>query len=437
MSNSNDIQACYRFYEAINQNSLNQKKAVNELYHAFESGCKDKQIQAQLMMHLNVHEKDDANKLINVAEEIIKERHLLEQEIVRVCEARITLEQWKESLSLLDSSIERFGPTTTFLTIKAVVVDEQGDTAGAIQLLDEIIEKNEFDPRSVEIAAQIAGRCGLADKAKRLYELLLSHEVDSKRKLALLRMLFLLEMRIDPESAQLHRYCEKYGELADHDNESEEGLYLQMEFGVSVVNKEKPTEQAKVAIQKRLKNFIDKFPQSDYLKAVKFDPKAPPEDFLREIDRVTGMTDQAREWYRRNENLMRFGELTVPFAVRAKYLLNVCDFMHLWELSKRVSKDDRQYHLVIALGRYKYVDFSKLRGQVPLLDEVSLFVLSELELLGKVFSIFPKIAVPKSTLSRIQNWSHSILVSGFSEKAKKVSDTLMARLNSLFQPSLE
>ncbi len=333
LPNSNDIQSCYRFYKAINQNPLNKKKAVNELYHAFESGCKDKQIQAQLMMHLNVHEKDDANKLLNVAEEIIKERHLLSLEILRVCEARITLEQWKEALILLDSSIERFGPTTTFLTMKAVVVDEEGDTAGAIQLLDEVIEKNEFDPRAVEIAAQIAGRCGLADKAKRLYELLLSHDVDSKKKLALLRMLFLLEMRIDHESAQLGAYCEKYSEIADRNDEAEEGHYLQMAFGLSVVNKDKPTEETNAAFQKRLKNFIGKFPKSEHLKAVYFDPKAPPEDFLREIDKATGMTDQTRQWYSRNENLMRLGELVVPFAVRAKYLLNVCDFLHLYHLN--------------------------------------------------------------------------------------------------------
>ncbi len=437
LPNSDDIQACYRFYEAINRNPLDKKEAVNELYHAFESGCKDKQIQAQLMMHLNVHEKDDAKKILNVVAETIKERHLLEREIIRVCEARITLEQWEEAISLLDSAYERFGETNVFLTLRALVLDASGDTPNALKILDKIIESGNFEPRIAEITAQIAGRCGLANKAKKLYEQLLSQESDPKRKPALLRMLFMLEMKIDPESPQLRRYCDRYGELCNPENETEEGMYLQMVLGASTAGMEKPTDEARKSFQKRLNVFVSRFPNSKFLKAVHYKPGAPIEEFLKQLDEVTGMTPETRKWYQRNENLMRSGSLPVPFAVRAKYLLNVCDFLYLWELSKCVTKDDCQYHLVMALKLHKYRDSRVFTREVPLLDEVALIVLNDLGLLEKVFKIFPRVAIAKSTLTRVQNWGQSIFVSSFSQKAREIAEFLSKNIERLLQPSCE
>lgn len=435
LPNSNDIQACYRFYEAINQNPLDKKEAVNELYHAFESGCKDKQIQAQLLMHLDIHEKSDANKILKVVAETIKERHLLEREIIRVCEARITLEQWEEAISLLDSAYERFGETNVFLTLRALVLDASGDTPNALKILDKIIESGNFEPRIAEITAQIAGRCGLANKVKSLYEQLLSRESNRAKRIEIIRMLFMIEAGLNPKSPQLLRYCQEYGKLCDQTNELEEGIYLQMVFMASTLTKHKPTEDEKKTFQKRLDAFIKKFPQSNYLKAVYFDPKAKPQKFLEELSKVSGMTEKIHNWYAKNENLMQSGELVLPFAVRPNYLLNVGDLPYLWELSKFVDKDKKQYNLVMNLGRYSYRD-TTFEDRIPLLDEVSLVILNDLKLLERIFIVFRKIAIAKSTLLRIQNWKQGFLCSS-PKKAKEISETLSFKIDQILQPSCE
>ena len=281
----------------------------------------------------------------------------------------------------------------------------------------------------------MAGRCGLAHKAKSLYTRFLSQVEERTKKIEIIKMLFMTELGINPESPQLLKYCQQYERFCDQTNESEEGSYLQMVFMADVLTKYKPTKQEKQNFQKRLDSYIKKFPDSKYLKAVHYDPKDTAQKLLEEISNVSGFTNDVRNWYKKNENLMQSRELVLPFAIKPNYLLNVGDLPYLWEFSKYVSKESKQYNLVMSIGHYVYRDTAFLR-RIPLLDEVSLVILNDLKLLKQIFTLFNTIAITKPTLLRIQNWKQGFLCS-YPKKAKEIADTLSTKIDQILQPACE
>ena len=434
LPNSKDILAAYEFYETLSRSQLAKHEAVLTLYSHFEEGCHDKQVLSQLIRNLDSKEKKEAKKLIKVSKVLQTQIKLGWGDLLRVCESLYTIADWAGLLTLVESAFERFGKEPRLIAIKAMALDAAGDTPKALDLLEESSYENMSDTFALEIYTNIWMRCGFVERAHDLVTKMLEKAENSKRKLHLIRMLLLLEMNINPVSPKLLSYCEKYGQINDRNNEEEEGNYLQMVFLVDLSTKRKPTEQQKSDFPKRLKTFTEHFPNSKYLKAIQVRKDAPPEEILLQLDKATGMTDSIREQYRRNETLIKSGQLPIPFPVRHRYLLNVCDLLHLWQISKIAGVNNKQYHLVLEYGMYRYRSSSELNTKIPLIDEISLLVLNDLGLLDKLFDVFGKIAIAKSTIIRFQNWGQHV-ISTFSPIAKTITAQLKEHIHSIYQPS--
>jgi len=126
--------------------------------------------------------------------------------------------------------------------------------------------------------------------------------------------------------------------------------------------------------------------------------------------------------------------MILPFPIRPQYLLNVCDLLHLWQLAKVSSTDDRQYHLVLEGGEYSCKPIDEFNNKIPLIDEVSLLVLNDLGILPNIFGVFTKIAIARSTISRLQNWGQHY-ISAFVPPARSVTKELKKRITQIYQPS--
>ena len=430
LSNGKDILVVYEFYETLNRSQLAKPEAVSRLYVHFEEGCEDKQVLAQLMQHLEPIEKESAEKLIRISNVIQIQRKLTWDELLNVCQALSVTENWSELLMLTENAFKRFGQQTRLIAIKAMALDAMGETPKALDLLESSIRAEIYDRFALEVYSNIWIRCGFVDKAQDIVAKMLERTEDNKQKLEFIRILFLLEMNMNPESPKLFSYCEKYGQLNNSEDEDEEGIYLQLVLLENLSTKRKPSEQH----QKRLQAYTERFPNSRYLKAIVFRKDAPPEEILRQLDKVTGIDDSIREQYRRNETMLKSGQMIVPFPIRRNYLLNVCDLFHLWQISKIAGADNRQYLLTLEYGEYKCRPMEDILAKVPLIDEVSLLVLNDLGLLDNLFSIFKQVAIAKSTILRLQNWGQHA-ISAFSPIAKAITTKLREHIRAIYQPS--
>ncbi|MDR4496405.1 MAG: hypothetical protein MRK02_00505 [Candidatus Scalindua sp.] len=149
------------------------------------------------------------------------------------------------------------------------------------------------DPLALEIYINISARCGLVAKAKTLVLQFLEKATEKKQILHLLRMMFNIEMYIDPKGEGLIEICLRYGQLCDQDDESEEGLYL-IQFFMATLNTENVVQNNNVKdFQKRLQKYVDKFPESKVLRSFTLEEKAP-EEFLTQIKKIAGLTEEKR-----------------------------------------------------------------------------------------------------------------------------------------------
>lgn len=424
----------YEFIVTLNQNPLQKAEATETLYTVYRGGFKNDQILIQLLINLNPYKLETAQKVIEVANDITSKRDLVEDEYIILCDAKVTVKDWPGVLETSHKAQIRFATNPRFKAFEALALDEIGDTGKSIELLEEIAKGEKYDRLALEIYINIAARCGLIDKAKTLVARLLEKASQREQKLHLLRLLVIIEIYIDPKGKTSIEACIKYGQLCNKDDESEEGLYI-LQFMAATLDPEKSVPSGVVTeFQDRLKKFTEHFPESKIFRSITFNEEAP-EDFLAKLEQLTGFTEEKRKWYRRNENLLSRSQFPVPFVIRHKILLNVSNFLHLWEFCKVAGKDCPQYQLCISNGLYEARKIENFNKRIPLIDEVALVILFDLGLLECLFRIFALVAITKDSIYNLQKMAQHIFYTPFSTKAKDIIELLSKHVSNIQQPS--
>jgi hypothetical protein len=432
VENADIVLTLFSFCATLKKNTLAKDNAVAELYAHFEKGCRHPQLLSQLFHHLDLVRESSASKLTEVADAIRSQRQLTRDEILRFCEALSTLRKWDRMISVLNDASKRFPQDSRVLAAKAMALDNRGNTPEALTILTTLSPKTD-DRHILEMYANICARCGFAERAQETVCRLLEVAEGRERKLHCYRLLFILEMRRDYTSPRLVDYSNKYGELVDTAKEEEEGVYLQLSLMAHMGGKTEPDENAKSTFQRRAREFTGRFPNSEYLRAIQCPIDAPPSVFLSKLKEAIGITDSVPAQYQRAENLLKSGA-PLPFALRPQYLRNVCDVLHLWELAKASDTDQKQYHLLLEAGMYAYKPSPQWSTKTPLLDEVTLLVLNDLGMLADLFVVFDKVAIPRSAISRLQNWCQHF-ISGFTATAEAITNELRNHIDQICQPS--
>lgn len=433
---SKGLIAVHDYIIQVKQEPLKKSQALEKLYGVYKEGYKNYQILTQLLYDLNPYENASAQKIIEVLNDIILERDLLDNEYVIVCQAKTTIQDWNGVLETSQKAQIRFSVNPRFKAFEALALDEIGETGKSIDLLEEIVKGEKHDLLAFEIYINISARCGLIAKAKSLVVSFLEKVTERKQKLSLLRMMYNMEMYIDPKSKGLLDICLRYGQLCEQDDESEEGLYL-IQFCMATLDPERVVQDSIVKdFHKRYQKYVEIFPESKVLRSFTVEKKGP-EEILAQIEKVAGLTEEKKKWYQRNENLLCREGLPIPFLVKHKALLNVSSFLHLWELSKIAGKDYKQYQLAISIGTelYKIREVKNFKNRIPLIDEVSLVVLFDLELLEYLFNIFSKVAIAKNTILNLQMLAQQFSGTTHSTKAKSIVEILSRHVNKINQPS--
>ena len=428
------ILAIYEFITTLKRNPLEKEAALQKLYNLYKQGHTENEILDQLFGYLNPHERESAKKLIEVYEDIIKKRDLFENELLKVCQAMATLGKWNKVLTLTVSYLDRFKDSLKIIAVQALALDELGDTPAAIGLIEKVVNTEIYEPLVIEIYVNISLRCGFIERALKLISYMFENTSENNKKLDLLRMMYSLELHLNPENPKLLAICEKYGQINEKNDELQEGIYLLYFFSATLSEKISVTDQQKENFQHRLRIYTKKFPDSKVLRSVNISEDAKPYEILEKLSQVSGMTDEKKRWYERNENLLKHGQLPIPFLVRHKFLLNVTNLLHLWEIAKSVDRRSPQYLLMISASLHEYRDVSILK-RIPLIDETAILVLYDLGLLDKLFTLFSKVAISKKTIIKFLNWGQGFGGSIYYKKVRKITDTLKENIDHIVQPS--
>jgi tetratricopeptide (TPR) repeat protein len=382
-------------------------------------------------------EETQALTLLDVVKELRAHSRLAPGMSVHIGMALVTLKKWDALLELCEEAEREFDGNPRLLAFKGLALDRLGNTQGARQVLKNMLDGGITDSLALRTYVNIMVRCGFLDEALEAAEQILDTASSTAQMRDCIRLLFNLVQTKNPHDPRLLNLAIRIGELADPTNEVEEGLFLTMALvGTSTVNEALSAEKQE-EIRERAKAFFEKFPNSNVLRRIDTED-ASSDQLLQRLKEITGVTDESLKAQARMEREMRDGRLPIPFAWRTRLALpNIRDQLHLWEVSKQASPDDKQFHLLMETMDWEPKCEADVRGKIPLVDLTTLVLLLDLDLLDALFTHFATVAIAQSTLAEISTLCQVFSGSPGRDKCLDLQTRLRGKLGQITQPIVQ
>lgn len=422
---------------ARRKNQLGAAQSLAELTRVDAQLGHPKPTTLLLFQELDGGEEREAEQFMSVAARLRTVMRLSPMVAMKTAVALATLRRWSELLALCKEAEMEFDVTGRIKAFKALALDQVGRSDEARVLLETMLEEGMDDGLALNTYVNIMVRCGFAEKAKLAAELILERAQTRERRIECVKMLFSLEQQANAESPRLVDLAFRMGELANQEEEIEEGAFLGMATTASMSGTALRGEAREEQLNRRANAFFKRFPQSKILRRVELPVNAAPEDMLGALKAVVGISEEQEQQRAELEAKLQSGEMPFPFAWRPRFALsNVQDLVHLWELAKRSAPEDRKFHLDMTVGAWKQRSAEFFRSRTPLLDLLTLFVLKDLDLLDKVFEFFPRIAISQGTLGKLMKLSQFFSGSIFRQQCLELQERLKPCLSQILQPQV-
>ncbi|MES2281068.1 MAG: DUF4365 domain-containing protein [Pseudomonadota bacterium] len=390
-----------------------------------------------LFQELDAGKEREAEQFLSVTARLRSTMRLSPMVAMKTAVALATLRRWSELLALCEEAELEFDLTGRIKAFYALALDQLGRSDEARARIETMLEEGMDDGLALNTYVNIMVRCGFAEKAKSTAELILERAQSREKRIECFKMLFSLEQQANPESPRLVDLALRMGDLANQEDEVEEGVFLGMVTTATMVGATPISVARKDEINSRANAFFVRFPQSKVLRRIEFPVDAKPEEMLDALKAAAGISDEGEQQRSELEAKLQSGELPLPYAWRPKFALgNVQDVVHLWELAKRSNPEDKKFHLNMIGEKWQQRPVESFRSRTPLFDLLTLFVLKDLGILDKVFEFFPRVAISQGTLGELMKLSQVFSGSIFRDRCLELQESLKPRLAQILQPQV-
>lgn len=427
--------AVFTFNERVKDHPLERDQALSELVEAYKRLNKPPLIAKHILIELDNLDPIQANLSLELIE-VIQAHSLLEiTDYISYAQALSTLHKWEELLKLADDGLKQFQSNSRLIAIRAIALDKLGNTSEAYDLLKEVIEKPNVDRFALLSYIKIVERLGFVEQALAAVEKIFDGELDQSKKFEPLQHLFALVYQSNPADPRLGEIAWQMSDVVDQTDELQEGKFLMSVMTATLFANYKLSEEKSRAYQIRLDAYATKFPNSNVFVRIQTSDEDPGQDLIKQLEEVTGTTEDKLAIREKLQREIAQGIKPMPYSIRPRNIRDpITDIVMLWEVSKVSSWGARHLHLAMALSDWQEPQLKDYRGQIPILDLISLLVLSDLNLLDFLFKVFPKIAVGKATLHELQKLVSPIFGSQYRDKLLLIQNTLKKNLKNVIQP---
>lgn len=160
--------------------------------------------------------------------------------------------------------------------------------------------------------------------------------------------------------------------------------------------------------------------------------KTDAESMLESIRELTGITQEQIEKWEENKMSIRNGTLFVPFSMRGRFLSDTRDIFTTWILSLNTPEEFLEYKIKHApqLSESQFYNLFKESKEI-LLEETTLLILNELDLLDGFLDLVPRFSLVKSVFENIATSSHPLGGVPYSLIPKKILKTIQKHLDKI------
>lgn len=379
---------------------------IEDIYKEFESNNKNLVSAESLVMALRSGDPQEADFICNVVNVILSYRELYPEENIHYAQALSTLKKWGTLETLANKVIGRGDASNIWRLIKSAALDEQGQSAEALVVLDSGLSS---DDRNVEIASRYVNLClrlGLKDRVEdRLLRLMV--KCDNKQMIGYLEALLFVYSSDPKFYNKFINALSEYGKLIDQRSEQQEGQFLSFCLsGGAIANVD--MRKHIPDLDDRFQKFFSKFPKSKILRTIEF-PSDDPESFLSVLESEFAVDEEVAKKQKSYRYQLRCKSLSVPYLIVPGVLHEIRDVFDLWHRSKYMKDQYPEYCLVHSPKNNNFAhDDAFKEGSIVFIDETSLLLLHEVELLNHFFDSVYKVSMLRGTYDRFVRCSHSM-----------------------------
>lgn len=391
--------AVFQFVASFTGDKTARAAAKQALIEAFDKYPESSPIQIHLIQALNPNEHDDAKLALRLAEGIQSKRQLLSEEAVAKAHALITLGDTDQALRVMEAARTRFPNDSFLLASEALICERAGYVPRARSLLRDVLDASEF-ARSIYI--NIAARSGFLDEAATQLEAMLAGSSTRERRKEAMRSLISVEIHRGGKSPRLHQLVQEFGTLVDQESEEDEGIFIQTAMIAGILSQEKPSAEEQLEMQRRVRAYIERFPESKYFGSIPLPVDGGAEALQKALEKKFGASiSEGAELSKLRQRASR-GDVAVPYSWRPRTLVPTARTVpQLWELTKRIGSGSPLLTFSVDQVMRPLKDL-RVEQRIPLVDTLSLLIITDLRLWGVLFRFFDRIAISKEALLRIQ-----------------------------------
>lgn len=376
--------------------------ARRAMIDAYRKNSSSVVLQDHLISALQPDVADDTHLILELSGAIRRRRQLRVQEVITLANALSASNRSRDAITALEDARVRLPDDPELISSEALLLERWGDASRARELLSSLLDSPDASDLARSIYINIAVRSGLLDEAVTQLQSALSKADTRDKKKRALHGLISVELFRDTRSPRLQPLIRQLGELVDPASEAEEGLYLQTVMISGVVDQPARGEEEISKIQRRIAAYIARFPESRYLSAISLPTEGGIQALEHALKKRFGRALEGGEELKRLRQQLGRGLAVVPYSWRPRLVVpNARTVPQLWEFTKRVGRGNMLLTFDID---HQYRALKDFRGvsRTPLIDLLSLLVVTDLGLWPTLLHLFDRIAISKATLLRIQ-----------------------------------
>jgi hypothetical protein len=353
-------------------------------------------LQDNIVAALRARVPDEAPVIVEVTAAIRSRRMLRVEEALALADALGTLDRPLEAIRAIQEARLRFPENPQLIASEALICEKSGDIPRARVLLESLLDTPGTSEVARSVYIGIAARSGLLDEASSQLESLLAKAENRDKEKNAIQGLVSVELFRDPRSPRLPPLVQKLGDLIDQTSEEDEGIYLQAALIAGLFTEVTPSDQAVAEFQRRANAYTERFPDSPYFGAIQLPTEGGSEAFESALKEKFGSALDDSEDLRLLRQQLSRGLIAVPFAWRPRILVPAARTVaQLWDLTKRIGRGNPLFTFNMDHQTRALKDLRR-ETRIPLIDLLSLLVITDLDLWPVLLHLFDRIAITQS-----------------------------------------
>lgn len=417
----------------VHRSALSRTEAIDDLYSYWEENQKPLVISNHILINADSTDLKEARVIQEVSEHILQSSPLDAERLAIYGQALLTLEKYLAGEGLLRDARDRYPSDAKIASLLGIALELNGKQSEAYALFEALADTGSASDSARRYFVNIAARIGRADVAESQVRNALAKAGTNRSRFQLVMTLYQLALQQD-KFQELSALAWQCGDLANSEDEREEGIFLQQVLTANILSDNKIPERQE-EYEKRMEIYAERFPRSQYLRRFQLPENEEHVGIVKTLQAAVGLTDQDLLNAAKTERKLDKGVLLVPFSWRPRrFLLNVSDVLMLWDLNVRTGTNKGSLHFDSEAGSLERKHPERMDSYEVVLSITSILVLDEIGILELVLDTFSKVIVARSALVLLQNARNPLTGGWGRDKASGILELLRKHIRKIEHP---